>query len=215
MFPITHIYAIRKLIRDSGKDHHLGSVFPDIAITGTLNRRDTHYNWKTVCSKINNKAFCLGYKSHNLLDRLCDEDPLPRMGYAFRHSKPLIDDVRAFGLGAFLAKVRAHNFIEYAMEKLLVSRYPYLMDMLDEAMDVDEDLLSELESFFKVSLREPLKRYFSYIPRDEEGFRKVFLIKDNLDVDKKSFSRVVRKAEDIIKHRFLDDMDLMIAKVRL
>jgi len=230
MFPITHIYCVKKLISDTNGQHFLGSVFPDIVITGIMKRTETHYGEIEIVEYFKKYpdliGFAKGLFSHNTLDYYCDEDPTPREGYAFKKSKELISDVqKATGLNDIMSLVRSHNFIELAMDIMLLEENPELLDDLNLAKKEieNEKLMKSIGEYYKKNaqdIKNALKEYFEIIPIPldvdcgAEGLVNVFKIKDNVDVKKEDIVTITQKAIGIIKDKFKYDLDDMISKAK-
>lgn len=233
MFPITHIYCIKKIVKESNSLHFLGSIFPDIGITGILNRKQTNFNGLILYYWFeknfpNYKDFTLGYISHGSepkgIDYYCDEDPLPREGYAFQKSKELVFELKNIsGLSDFLSMIRAHNFIELAIEILIVKNNPVLLKNLEEARHKAKDvnLIAALSDFFHVDknvLKKSLVEYFNLIPKHDnidttvKGLINIFHIRDKIIVDEEKIKALLVKAIDLVKETYINDLDIMINK---
>jgi hypothetical protein len=140
MFPHTHVYFTKELINKTDALLIYGSVLPDIAITGILDGEtiaDKAEEFKKWLDKkdTNFSSLGLGMITHNKLDNPTHKNPDGSPGYAVEKAKPIIQDVATCcNLDLEKAKVLAHNFIEAAVEILMLQNHPSLTRLLQDSI---------------------------------------------------------------------------------
>ncbi len=162
MFPATHVYVIERLVPSAGPLHRLGAVFPDAVLTNGLPWARTHRSGAGLYAFLAQEApealpFAVGVISHGCLppglDYYTDEQyGTGQKGYAFQQAEPYAARVaRICRLPAAMGLWKAHNFVEMAVEWLIVQQNPGLGERIREAFQ-DVSLL--------VTLADPLGRYY-------------------------------------------------------
>ncbi|MGC8874152.1 MAG: hypothetical protein ACP5SI_06855 [Chloroflexia bacterium] len=162
MFPATHVYVIERLIPSAGPLHRLGAVFPDAVLTNGLPWARTHCSGAGLYAFLKQEApatlpFAVGVISHGCLpqglDYYTDEQyGTGPKGYAFQQAEPYAERVaRICHLPASMGLWKAHNFVEMAVEWLIVQRNPGLGERIREAFR-DLSLLA--------GLADPLGRFY-------------------------------------------------------
>lgn len=173
MFPLTHAYAIGRLVPASGPLHLLGAIFPDAILTWGLPWERTHRAGAALYAFLDEhyptgRPFAVGVISHGSvppgLDYYGDEKYGPfERGYAFEEARPYASRAAEIcDLPEEMGWWKAHNFVEMALEWLLAQREPTLGAKVREVLEHPaglEELVPYLEAFFgrgRVGLRESL-----------------------------------------------------------
>jgi len=226
MFLHSHLYFSQLIF---GKKMNnliaLGSFLPDIRITKVVDWRQSHskeqgLKLKTFISQ--NKPSYLdlakGFQSHIFLDKLTHGEFKKRNGYAYRKSAPLI---KITALSSYLepelAKRVSHNFIELAVDILILKDNPLLTEFKNKVIEqVDKKTLSALMAvFFQVSeekMAQSLKQYFTLLLSQDlsklDGWVELWAIVNKLNFGLKVKRKLVRKAIlqaiGIVKNSYLD-----------
>lgn len=154
MFPVTHVYVIERLIPSAGPLHRLGGVFPDAVLTNGLPWARTHCSGAELHAFLEAQfpaglPFAVGVISHGCLpqglDYYTDERyNTGKRGYAFQQAEPYAARVaRICHLPSDMGLWKAHNFVEMAVEWLIVQQHPGLGKRLRAAF-LEPSLFSEL-----------------------------------------------------------------------
>ena len=162
MFPLTHAYAIGRLVVEAGPLHLLGAIFPDAVLVNGLRWEQTHQAGAALHAYLAEhypagRPFAVGVISHGVspqgLDYYGDQryGPFER-GYCFEEARPYAARVAAIcRLPASMGLWKGHNFVEMALEWLLAQRDPALgrrvRQVLQEPAGLEE-LSPHLEAFF-------------------------------------------------------------------
>lgn len=173
MFPLTHAYAIGRLVAKAGPLHLLGAIFPDAVLVSGLGWEQTHrsgaalYDYLSACYPAG-RPFAVGVISHGVsphgLDYYGDQHYGPfERGYCFEEARPYAARVAAIcRLPEDMGLWKGHNFVEMALEWLLAQREPTLGRCLQEVLRSPAglaELAPHLEAFFgpaRVPLAESL-----------------------------------------------------------
>lgn len=162
MFPLTHAYAIGRLVPAAGPLHLLGALFPDAVLTSGLSWERTHRSGAALYAFLSERypagrPFAVGVISHGTappgLDYYGDQKYASfERGYAFEEARPYA--ARAAEICRLPEEMgwwKAHNFVEMALEWLLARRDPHLGKRVREALEHPaglEELAPHLEAFF-------------------------------------------------------------------
>lgn len=152
MFTMTHMYFSYELLE---KSHAvtLGAMFPDTFIFSTLTYQQTHSNARELVAFCKAKypqyiSFAQSVLLHETLDYFGDKNwEDSGVGYCFINGRDLVSDImRVYGTqDESFAVFKAHNFIEMAIQVLLVETYPELPGLFREAIN-DKAIIAELSS---------------------------------------------------------------------
>ncbi len=145
MFPLTHAYAIGRLVGSPGPLHILGAIFPDAVLTNGLSWEQTHRAGAALYSFLAGRApaglpFAVGVISHGVtppgLDYYGDQQyGDSQRGYAFAEAGPYSERVATIcRLPASMGLWKAHNFVEMAIEWLLAEQHPALGGEVQHAL---------------------------------------------------------------------------------
>lgn len=148
MFPLTHVYVARQVLKTKNSLQTIGSIFPDAALLYGLDWRFTHCLGKELFEFIKNEQpelipFALGLLTHGAepkgLDYYGDECyglNKEKKGYCFQKALPIINEVKnVCNLPAEFSWWKAHNFIEMAIEIQLAKNNPQLKLDIENAID--------------------------------------------------------------------------------
>lgn len=226
MFPITHIWFSRKVLGYVNNLTVLGSIFPDIVISGHLTYNQTHHaGWGLYhqMKETNSKYmdFCKALVTHTVdprgLDYFGDEAyGSGYKGYCFQKGVLIVEEViEACNLPVEYGLWKAHNFIEMGIEINIIQEEYSLIKMLHDSL-YDKALIAELSV--------PLEQYFGLRPHAiEESFNRFRgfvelkdLNSDNLackydvqmqskhgiSIDVQRCSEIIEKCREIVKHDF-------------
>ncbi|HLD15921.1 MAG TPA: hypothetical protein VJB94_05065 [Candidatus Nanoarchaeia archaeon] len=150
MFPHTHTYAAREIAGRSSNLLVLGSILPDLAVTGIVDDWNIgesaleFRNWLSDRDK-NFTDLGLGMMLHEFpcgIDRFTHTNYNGGDGYAYANGRQILSNVSdCFRVMGFLKlsedKVRrlSHNFIETGVEFLILKDNPELVNILRRAVD--------------------------------------------------------------------------------
>lgn len=137
MFPITHAYAVSRLVPGAGQLHILGAIFPDAVLTNGLSWDRAHRSGAALYAFLRARApaglpFALGMITHGVapagLDYYGDQQYATfEKGYAFEEARPYAARAAAIcRLPETMGWWKAHNLVEMALEWLIAQRYPEL-----------------------------------------------------------------------------------------
>ncbi len=174
MFFNSHAYIASKASHNSLLI--IGSILPDIAITKIIGWKDLHDEEKTekfkkvITSRNRNYLELLkGIALHNIVDNLTHNNYRNNRGYAYQNNQKLSNLVSSFyGLNAKRSEEIAHNYIESAVDILLLKNNSHINGLLRFSIKkIDIEELSDLLSFcFKTDRSKTLKAlnlYFDLI----------------------------------------------------
>ena len=179
MFFHTHLYFSHKIFNSNLDDLlAIGSILPDIAISKVVDREELHEDksierFEKFVKENNSDYLSLikGIKSHIILDGFTHKNYKNGTGYAFQKSSSLIDIAsKCCDVNKKLAQKTAHNFIEIAVDILLLRNAPALNEILKKSINsCDKERLSKLLSSFlkkdKGDLFSAISLYFETILR--------------------------------------------------
>lgn len=174
MFHHTHAYLASKLYKSEDTLLLIGSILPDLAITGSISWEDGLHggdNDAKFTSFIEEKYpeflhLAKGVHAHNIVDDFTHIHYKGKIGYAFQNNKELVALISQFyELDDQKAEGKAHNFIESGVEIFLLLKNPEIQQSLKSAtLQVDREKLSQIlaEYFHKdpKNLQEAINRYF-------------------------------------------------------
>ncbi len=145
MFPLTHAYAIGRLVAVPEPLHILGAIFPDAVLTNGLPWDKAHCSGAEIYAFLAARdlsllPFAVGAITHGVrppgLDYYGDEkyDGFEK-GYCFEEARPYAARVATIcRLPASMGWWKAHNFVEMAIEWLLAEQDPRLGPAVEQAL---------------------------------------------------------------------------------
>jgi len=145
MYPLTHAYAVGRLVRPAGRLHVLGAIFPDTVLINGLAWEQTHHAGADLYAFLAARCptglpFAVGVISHGCtppgLDYYGDRKYAAfERGYAFEEARPYAARVAEIcHLPASMGWWKAHNFVEMAIEWLLARQHPHLRRRVQQAL---------------------------------------------------------------------------------
>lgn len=144
MFHHTHSYLASKITDSEEPLVLLGSMLPDLAITGVISWEQGLHGAEadfqfTEFIEQNYPAFinlAKGVHAHNVVDDFTHLDYKGKPGYAFQNNKELVLLVGNFyELDEEKAKSKAHNFIESSVDIQLINDMPEIQTKLRMAIN--------------------------------------------------------------------------------
>lgn len=146
MYPLTHIYFAKKVLRYLDDPAILGSIFPDVIILSGIPWKESHTLGMKIWQHFRGKQadlvnFSLGVITHGIepkgLDFYSDEKYKNfEKGYCFEKAKPLIGSVvEACNISSKDGWWKAHNFIEMGVELYINEKCPQLLPSLQKSFD--------------------------------------------------------------------------------
>lgn len=222
MFPYTHICFARDVLGKINNEIILGAIFPDTAISGFIDHKETHRGSAEVYRYFRRLGvfddFSLGLITHAIdlkgLDYFCDEKYLNyEKGYAFEMARPLVDKVvKCCHLPEQMGWWKAHNFIEMATELWIYQNRTDCHGFLDKALD-DLDLIlgisHVLAPFYdipagKMAMSFPIYGEFVLMEKVTalelaKKYHQQTLKKHQIEIDIQGTADVIEQAVDIVE----------------
>ncbi len=226
MFPITHIWFSRQVLGYINNLTVLGSIFPDIAVSGHLTYNQTHHmGWglfdgmKTEGSR--HMDFCKALVTHTVdprgLDYYGDEAyGNGYKGYCFQKGVQIVEEViEACNLPSEYGLWKAHNFIEMGIEINMIQKEQSLIKRLHDSLQ-DMALIAELavplEQYFKLqphSIEASFSRFKGFVElkdlnSDNLAFKYNVQMqsKHGISIDVQRCSEIIEKSREIVRHDF-------------
>ncbi len=148
----------------------LGSILPDIAVTGVIGWEDGLHGKKNFIDfvKFVRREYpsliklSEGVISHNILDDFTHTSYKGNSGFAYQNNKELVRLVmKYYGLGEEKAKGIAHNYIESGVDILLLKEYPDIKGKIRKVLRKFEngELFDILETYFQKEKGEFLEAF--------------------------------------------------------
>ncbi|MBI2021291.1 hypothetical protein HYS93_00195 [Candidatus Daviesbacteria bacterium] len=162
MFHNTHAYLASKIYQSEDTLLIIGSILPDIAVTKVIKWEGGLHGFDR-CKDF--EKFIQGYEpdymnlykgiyAHNIVDDITHKNYIGGVGYAYQNNHELVGLVkRLYGLDEDRAKGVAHNYIESAVDILLLEKYPKVQQLLRNAANsIDKEYIAELLSeYFRLN----------------------------------------------------------------
>jgi hypothetical protein len=161
MYPLVHIYAVKKMLKRRDPLLFYGSVFPDIAATGVIGwdevlKKTEGFSNYIVGKDVGLDAFAEGLLLHEKpvgIDRFVHGEN--KDGYAFLKGRIILGEVEKLFLKDSLGV--AHSFVEFACDLLIASRKPDLSDDLALVLSVLGSVVDEISALFASYFSQDLK----------------------------------------------------------
>lgn len=226
MFPMCHVYFAKKILADDISGFSvMGSIYPDVIISGVLERDTTHYNTKALYDYFVVKdkqmgQFATGAVTHGVdmrgLDYYSDEsyDEFDK-GYCFVKGADIEGDViECCNIPEKWGLWKAHNFIEMAFELYLCRNNSWIVKLFDDTVNntyITEYVNKQLGEFYGIPVNvisESFKKFTEmvhYDNIDEYSMIKKYALQlnkkhgiNNIDIDKGA--SLIIKSVDIISN---------------
>lgn len=179
MFHNAHAYFASKLHNSTDGLLLVGSILPDLSVMGIIPWHDGLHgarNAQRFHKFVNTKypawlKLAQGVLAHNALDDTSHTRYKDGPGYAFQNTQKLAELVETFyGLDKQLAKGKAHNYIESAVDMLILKKEPKIQSQLKQALkntDQNElaNILAEFLTIDKSKLLASIKQFFDLFSR--------------------------------------------------
>ena len=180
MFYYAHAFVASKLYGSNSKWFLMGSILPDIAITkiigwdNGLHGRGNSEKFRKFVEKASPSLveLCKGIITHSILDDFTHKHYNGNVGYAYQNNKELSKIVaKYYELDSEVAEQIAHNYIESAVDFLLLQKYPKVeIKVKNVIKTVDINLIADLlgayfvidKTKFRISLLEYFKLMSKY-----------------------------------------------------
>jgi len=227
---MCHVYFAQNILSDRLSGFSImGSIYPDVIVSGILNRDVTHYNTKDLYRHFSFRdeqmtEFALGAVTHGVdmkgLDYYSDENYEGlNMGYCFIKGKEIEEDVVACcNIPEKWGLWKAHNFIEMAFDLYLCRNNPWIAKLLDETVNntcITTYINKSLSEYYGIPasvISESFKKFTEFIQYDSTdaySIIKKYALQlnrkhgiNNVDID--GGAHVILKSVDIIKHEIED-----------
>lgn len=218
MFTMTHMYFSYEFLETSHAVT-LGAMFPDTFIFSPLTYQQTHSNAKELVEFCKARypeyvPFAQSVLLHETLDYFGDKNwEGSGVGYCFINGKDLVSDImRVYGTqDESFAVFKAHNFIEMAIQVLLVDAYPELPELFKQAID-DKELieglavmLSEYYGCDSDAIQRSLLRFPTVVEYEDPSPKNMIaksnlqtLIKNKKTIDTEEGIMLINQAKEIL-----------------
>jgi hypothetical protein len=182
MMSNTHALFCKKTLKTDDPLILIGSILPDIAVTGVIGWDDSLHEEKVINKfekfiDLNYPSYfglARGIKSHNLLDHYTHNEYQGGKGYAYRNNEIMVTLVsKYYHLDSDKATGIAHNYIETAVDILLMKKYGFIIHSLNDAskspkMSLLPQILSGFFSDTRVDdMSKACKTFFRIFSNDE------------------------------------------------
>lgn len=221
MFPFTHIWFSRNVLRYTNNMTVLGSIFPDAFVSKELPYDVTHnigWDLYDYCYEkdFNLVDFAISAATHTVspkgLDYYGDNAYEGADGYCFQKAVSIVEEViEACNIPVEFGLWKAHNFIEMAVEFEILNNNKDLVNLLDEALKDEQtmhEIESSLEEYYRLesgTFRNYFKRFQHFVYKENISSHILSINYDyhmkvrhgiNIDIDKAS--KIIDKAKHII-----------------
>ncbi len=150
MFPLTHIYCSKQIANNAKTLLLYGSVFSDIPVVGII-------DWDIMETKTEEFSGYIKKNYPGLIDfaegLLLHEKPIGidrfvhgKNGYAYVKGKKILKQIKEYFPKNSLTT--AHNFIEFAVEILLVENTPNLINEIKPILKTANDNINQISEVF-------------------------------------------------------------------
>ena len=218
MFTMTHMYFSFEFL-DKNNAVTLGAMFPDTFIFSPLTYQQTHSNAKKlvefcVANYPQYIQFAQSVLLHETLDYFGDKNwEGSGVGYCFINGRDLVSDImRVYDThDESFATFKAHNFIEMAIQVLLVDTYPGLPELFREAINdivLIDGLAGMLGDYYKVDcdvIKRSLLRFPTVVEYEDPSLRNMIaksnlqtLIKNKKTIDIDEGIKLISQAREIL-----------------
>jgi hypothetical protein len=230
MFPHTHLFCAKKILPDASPLTLYGSVFPDFPVLKVVPfdrmLRETPQWMESMKDDAVLKEFSLGLGLHEHpygIDRFVHGHD----GFAFAHGRKLFPILRSHIQEKELPIV-SHDFIEFAVESLLLRQHPALQKEILGAVlagsDVSSQVTNSIVSFFGTNhLMTPIavKTYNKLLEFDASAEKTEFLLYNAFLAAEhgqiflpNQVSEILEQAKGIVKRDYEDFLSDAITKCK-
>ena len=234
MFHYTHSYIAARLYKSQSDLLLVGSIIPDLAVMGIIKWQGGLHGGEAVK---NFSQFIQGHPdyldlyrgvlAHNILDDFTHIDYKGEIGYAFQNNQELADLIgKYYELNDDKWSIgKAHNFIESAVDILLLNEDPTAQDKLKKAIKtVNRKKLSELFSDYfnidKSEFLESISQFFDLFTKYDftkeenwvlfwEDLEKLMSLKD---IGSQKRKELLDKSISIVKNTYKDFLNYSLAE---
>ncbi|MFH1787928.1 MAG: hypothetical protein ABH834_00940 [Candidatus Altiarchaeota archaeon] len=232
MFPLVHIYCTKRIVGDASPLLLFGSIFPDIEATGVFSYGTINDNVVGFSNFIKDnhpdlRDFAEGLLFHEEpkgVDRFVHGEN----GYAFVKGRIIVPFVeRHFPKGAL---EKSHNYVELAVQVLLVEEHPEIQDELQRVLEssrrVSSKIAEALSGFFGVGLeksRESIKIQdellstmdFSSVEKAVDWYVGLSNRLRNANYSKDVITAILEKAVEAVQDDYEDFIEKVIAECKI
>ncbi|MEK7559610.1 MAG: zinc dependent phospholipase C family protein [Patescibacteria group bacterium] len=223
MFHNAHAYVTKRLYKSEDDLLLIGSILPDIAITKIIGWDDGLHgsrNMNKFAKYIKNKPDYInlyrGVYVHNIVDNLAHKRFSGGKGYAYQNNREIVRlIISVYGLSLKDAQIKAHNYLESAVDILLLQKYPEIQTKIRIAIKrTDVVKLSTLLSIYfnqdRNEFANALSQYFNLIIKyDLSKKQNWILFWDNLEelmslkrIDNDKKKEILNKSISISKNSY-------------
>lgn len=162
MFPLVHIYCTKRIVDNASPLLLFGSIFPDIEALGLLGYGTINDSVNEFSAYVKENNSVLSDFGEGLLyhEEPCGVDRFVHgdAGYAFVKGREIVPFVeKYFPEGAL---VKSHNYVELAVQILMVGKYPELQDemipVLEASRNVTDKIARIVSDFYSVDYQKTL-----------------------------------------------------------
>ncbi|QQG43042.1 MAG: hypothetical protein HYW45_02405 [Candidatus Daviesbacteria bacterium] len=233
MFHNTHVYIASKLYNSADELLLVGSILPDLAVTGIIQWEGGLHGKESVKSFFQfiqgNSTYLNLYKgvyAHNILDDFTHQNYQGEPGFAYQNNKELVQLVKRFyDLDDKGAAGKAHNYIESGVDILLLKEHPEVQNQFRKAINqVDKPQLAYLlsayfkvdEAKFLVAILQFFELFTKYDFSKQENWvlfwqdlEKLLVLKDIGDKNRKV---LIDKSLEIVKNTYQDFLNYSLTE---
>lgn len=175
MFFNTHAFVAEKTYNSKSNLLVIGSILPDIAITKIIGWEEGLHGVENankfagflIKNNPSLKDLGKGVLSHCVLDDYSHIDYNGKAGYAYQNNKELVKLVKKFyKIDRKSAEVKAHNYIESAVDILLLKKNPNIENEIKKSInELDKpQTIKTVSKYFKIKnnkLEVAMETYFN------------------------------------------------------
>ncbi|MFH1452728.1 MAG: hypothetical protein ABIH00_01955 [Armatimonadota bacterium] len=237
MFPATHLYILKKILKYPDDLNCLGSVFPDVMTSKRIKWHESHTGalsfYKSLPEHLKKKyiGFFKGYFSHAVDTKGVDYYGDKKYknfdtGYSFELGKKIEEDaLNVCGVRKEASLWAAHNFIEMGVEIILTSEDKTLSPLIYNAVEnAPREIIKFTAQYFKTEeniVKESLDRFLSVIPREAPDeavlaskYAKVLKARHGVEkVDLNEVKSLIVEAKNIVKGSYKEFISFCVDNI--
>lgn len=239
MFAYTHIFYTKLVERAATVDSLivLGSVLPDIALTGIIGWDDLHKKEmesnnfrKFVKTKYQSFVnFAADIQRHNELDYLSHQEYKGGKGFAYQfQTTDMVEFVgKACGVDRENAVLKAHNFLESAVEMMVLQDNIYLKSILKDFVEKADiaglsivladyftvnkhEVENKINEFLTLFMKYDLSKFNDWIPLWNELNHYFF----NKDIDNEYAKKALKLSLEIVTPKYREFIDFAVRNTK-
>lgn len=231
MFPLTHIYCTKRIVENASPLLLFGSIFPDIEAIGlfeygTINNNAVEFSEHIKHNYPELTDFAEGLLFHEEpkgIDRFVHGEK----GYAYVKGREIVPFVeKHFSEGAL---EKSHNYIELAIQVLLVEKHPEIQvelhAVLESSRKVSSKISDALNEFFHVNKDKTMDSIqlqdellstmdFSTIEKAVEWYVNLSNRLRNANYSKDVITAILGKAIEAVKEDYEDFIEKIIVECK-